>query len=84
MSSGITTKQEYPKYVHIKCEHSMSQPNLPLTKRRAPALLDSGTVFADSSKFRQVPDRFQLEVCRKRPGNDWNLRLNFRPEPTVP
>ncbi|CAF1149846.1 unnamed protein product [Adineta ricciae] len=25
-----------------------------------------------------VPDRFQLEVCRNRSGNDWNLCLNFR------
>ncbi|CAF1663799.1 unnamed protein product [Adineta ricciae] len=33
-----------------------------------------------TGNIRSVPDRFQLEVCRKRLGNDWNLRLNFQPE----
>ncbi|CAF1490355.1 unnamed protein product [Adineta ricciae] len=42
---------------------------------------DSGRNCTEN--IRSVAGRFQLEVCRKRSGNDWNLRLNFRPEPTV-
>ncbi|CAF0759162.1 unnamed protein product [Adineta ricciae] len=45
----------------------------------------AGSLPPDSGRnctgnIRSAPDRFQLEVCRERPGNDWNLRLNFRPE----
>ncbi|CAF0983857.1 unnamed protein product [Adineta ricciae] len=45
----------------------------------------AGSLPPDSGRnctgnIRPAPDRFQLEVCRKPSGNDWNLRLNFRPE----
>ncbi|CAF1108501.1 unnamed protein product [Adineta ricciae] len=33
-----------------------------------------------TANIRSVPGCLQLEVCRKRSRNDWNLRLNFRPE----
>ncbi|CAF1530419.1 unnamed protein product, partial [Adineta ricciae] len=36
-----------------------------------------------TGNIRSVSDRFQLEVCRKRSGNDWNLRLNFRRQGNV-
>ncbi|CAF1325203.1 unnamed protein product [Adineta ricciae] len=42
----------------------------------APLPPDSGRNC--TGNIRSVPDRFKLEVCTKRSGNDWNLRLNFR------
>ncbi|CAF1637967.1 unnamed protein product [Adineta ricciae] len=56
----------------------------PLKSESVPQV-PAGSLPPDSGRncrgnIRSVPDRFQLEVCRRRWGNDWNLRLNFRPE----
>ncbi|CAF0975910.1 unnamed protein product [Adineta ricciae] len=86
--------QNLKTILYLRYETILVVPNLKWSSRfrhsfRRFQQVPAGSLPPDSGRncignIRSIPDRFQLEVCRKRPGNEWSLRLNFRPEPTMP
>ena len=52
MSSGITTKQNYPKYVHVKCEQFIPESKpMAANKKREYELLFNPSQESDEEKI---------------------------------
>ncbi|CAF1000190.1 unnamed protein product [Adineta ricciae] len=71
-------------YISLKVEQSPGRSFRRLDPLKSESI-PAGSLPPDSGRnytgnILSVPDRFQLEVCRKRSGNDWNLHLSFGPE----